>query len=392
MIKSIARYFFLVLILCAARPASALILPKIPGVVSPAFTDVEDTTMTVHFSSGTSAGGYNLDGATYTIRFSTASDFSGTLITSQTVTLQAELYGLTPNTTYYAGVAAVVGLSTSTYAELGAVLTRAARPSGVVFTEIYLTSAAVSWQANGNPTGTFYETIHWNQFTPYYSTETYTSSSVITGLMGGLDTSVSVRARNWAGDFSDYSVAVSTFIISQVEDIPPGSEGNVYFNGPSGLVTVTVPDGAFVSTMTLSVRTPAAGTVPAAGSGLAALPTPVAVQVTLNQAAQPAKGVTLKVLYQTSDLGSMDENSLVLARYDTEHAVWVPLITTRDPVNNTVTAVTDHLSLFQVMAFSGGASLRAVTAGPIPWQVSRSPATPIKQNRRVSPAVLFYQG
>jgi hypothetical protein len=82
-------------------------------------------------------------------------------------------------------------------------------------------------------------------------------------------------------------------------------------------------------------------------------------------------------MYLTANLGGVDENTLLLARYDPDRGIWLPLPTTRDTANNRVTARTSHLSLFQIMAAPKAGNFDGVTAGPVPWLASRSPGTPI---------------
>lgn len=345
-----------------------------PGVSTPAFSGVAITTFTVHYSSGTEATGFNAEGSTYYVLLSTFNGFNGNFLSTHTLALQTTFYGLSPNTTYFAAAASVVGTSTSAFTALGSTVTLAAAPSTVTFSAVYFTSATVTWEPNGNPPGTIYELNYFSQYGIMQMAFVASTSTVITGLLGGMDQVCMVRAINWSGIPGDF-VGVSTHIAAVYQEFPPGAENSVFLNTSNGLAVATVPDGAFASTVTITMVVPPS--MPAATGGLAALSTPVGVQVNLGQPLQPAREVTLELMYLTASLGGVDENTLVLARYDPDRNVWLPLPTTRDTANNRVTAPTSHLSLFQIMAAPRAVNFDGVTAGPVPWLASRSPGTPI---------------
>jgi len=365
----------LALLLLGAARAQAVPPLIAPGVSTPTFSGIEVTTLTVHYSSGTELTGFNAEGSTYYVLLSTFNGFNGDFISTHTLALQTTFYGLTPNTTYFAAAAAVVGASTSAFTNLGSTVTLAAEPSSVTFSTVYYTSATVKWEPNGNPPGTIYELNYRSQYGVINIAYVASTSTVITGLLGGQDQFCLVRAINRAGIPNEFFTGASTHIAAVYQEFPPGAETSVFLNTSNGVMTATAPDGAFASTVTMTIEVPAS--MPAATGGLAALATPVGVQVNLGQPVQPVKDVTLELSYLTASLGGVDENTLVVARYDPDRNVWLPLPTTRDTANNRVTALTSHLSLFQIMAAPKAANFAGVTAGPVPWLASRNPGTPI---------------
>ena len=72
-----------------------------------AFTGVSSFSFIVYWDSGTAQTGYNPDTTNYVAQITTASDFTGTLISSATRNLWASYGDLTAKTTYYARVKAV---------------------------------------------------------------------------------------------------------------------------------------------------------------------------------------------------------------------------------------------------------------------------------------------
>ncbi|OGS42493.1 MAG: hypothetical protein A3J79_05370 [Elusimicrobia bacterium RIFOXYB2_FULL_62_6] len=87
---------------------STLTAAAVPG--QPAgdlFSPIYSSSLTVNWSSGTSAGGYNPDGTRYYLELSTAPVTYYPAVSSQTYNLTAGLTGLAANTTYYARVRAL---------------------------------------------------------------------------------------------------------------------------------------------------------------------------------------------------------------------------------------------------------------------------------------------
>jgi len=59
--------------------------------------------------------------------------------------------------------------------------------------------------------------------------------------------------------------------------------------------------------------------------------------------------IELRIPYNNSDIAGMNEESLVISRYDEEKQVWVPLKSKADNANKQIIAYLDHLSVFAIM-------------------------------------------
>ena len=75
------------------------------------------------------------------------------------------------------------------------------------------------------------------------------------------------------------------------------------------------------------------------------------MDITTDESVQPLKDVTLTVTYKNSDIIGLDENKLVMARFNTDNNLWVILVSVVDTTNHKITATTNHLSLFEIMEY-----------------------------------------
>jgi phosphodiesterase/alkaline phosphatase D-like protein len=173
------------------------------------FSAVESSSLT---ASWTLNG--NPAGLLYIAQASTGSNFSGTLVTSQTYALSADFTGLTANTTYHFRVRASTGL----FAALGSTTTLALPPASlaVPFTEVFQTSAAVAWATGGNSVGTRYraEIAESADFlTAPQSSVTFGTSALFNSLAPNVTSYFRVTTLNHAGSQTAYTVTAATATI-----------------------------------------------------------------------------------------------------------------------------------------------------------------------------------
>ena len=64
---------------------------------------------------------------------------------------------------------------------------------------------------------------------------------------------------------------------------------------------------------------------------------------------KPEREIELRIPYNESDITEVNEDGLVISRYDEEKNAWVPLKSKADKVNKQITVNLDHLSIFAIM-------------------------------------------
>ncbi|MCL1972938.1 MAG: T9SS type A sorting domain-containing protein [Endomicrobia bacterium] len=73
------------------------------------------------------------------------------------------------------------------------------------------------------------------------------------------------------------------------------------------------------------------------------------IGVIIDSQGKPEKEMELRIPYNNSDIAGMNEDTLVIARYDEEKQVWVPLQSTVDKVNKQIIAYIDKISIYAIM-------------------------------------------
>gem|GEM_PF-3558741 len=90
------------------------------------------------------------------------------------------------------------------------------------------------------------------------------------------------------------------------------------------------------------------------------------------QGKKPGREIELRIPYNESDITGMNEDGLVISRYDEERNVWVPLQSKADKGNKRIIAYLDHLSVFAIMGTATAAkAFDEVKYYPNPLQPSK---------------------
>lgn len=280
--------------------------------------------------------------------------------------------GLSTNTAYSRRVVTVFGDSVSTSAA-GTFHTLAAPPTSFAFVEVHLTSMTVRWSTNTNPSGTSYQLKRWVTGGSTVTLSLSGTSETLTELDSGTEYFLSLEALNGDGVATGADVELTTrTILGECEQSSIGTGGGVIgCEVGAGAARMAVPDGAFSEPVNVTIT--AAASLPSGTGSTPLQGTGVGIEVTLDKNLQPDTPVLLTVGYRDSDVAGMAEDRLILGRYDESRAAWVPLASSRDPSANTVSARTDHLSLFQILQIGLASSLSGVTVGPNPLRSGRYP-------------------
>ena len=134
-----------------------------------------------------------------------------------------------------------------------------------------------------------------------------------------------------------------------------------------------VPPGTFTQCVTLQIVIPGEDSfpnAPSSGTPLKGTGIGIQVQAVNNPSVEPLHPITLTVPFNQSAMTFNRRDQLVLARYDDVHNTWIMLPSSVDPIQNSVTAQTDHLSLYQIMVALPVADLSGVRTYPNPFRPS----------------------
>lgn len=274
--------------------------------------------------------------------------------------------GLSTNTAYNRSVVAFNSLWTST-STAGEKYTAAARPAVFSFSAVHTSSISLVWSAD-NPAGTVYR-LGFSLQGAAVQTLTMTSSScIVTGLTSGAAYDFQLQALNGEGE-STASLLLSTVTASAATIstlVDPSQPVTLTFPQAAGETRLQIPARTFEQPVTVTLAAPASFP-----SALGLSPTGMGVEVEVEGGLQPRREVLLSLAYDPDLLASIDERTLVLARYDASTAAWLRLSSVVDRAARRVLGRADHFSLFQIMGSAPASGLSAARAFPNPLDLSQ---------------------
>ena len=193
------------------------------------------------------------------------------------------------------------------------------------------------------------------------------------------------NAISWS---NAYSFTTGAMVLVE-QTISPTAEATVAT--ADGLITVIFPAGAVATEAKVTIRGEPLASAPPPPAGFKAGTTYFTIEMTEDLA--PGTTVTIVVKYSDADVEAAggDTNLLNIAYYDSAAGEWKVLPTTVDTANHTLTAETNHLSRWMVLAEipATGGGLQAwvwiligvgvaIIAGAILWwRLARRPATEV---------------
>ncbi|MDA8242660.1 MAG: fibronectin type III domain-containing protein [Elusimicrobia bacterium] len=354
--------------------------PTATGAYDPVagvYSGIGASSVTLNWGRGANPAGVTY----YTAYVSSNSDFSGTVNSSTTLSLSSTFYGLQSDTSYYLRVSALnlAGLPTDPPVSLGSALTLPATAYRLsqeeTFTGMLTDGFTANWGPNGNSSSTIYNV----QVSTDDTFLVYSSSCLARGLscaFSGLaiDTTyyLQVQAIGQGGVKTAFIAAGSTITLLSSNVNALAQDGAlVTLETSYGQISVLIPPGAIGSSTRLTL-TPSTSTLPAPDSAVSAL-TPTGIGLTLNHFPPTLVlgAITITLPYRPADLpAGIDASRLVLALYDEDNRVWVPLPSVSDTARSRVIGQTWHLSTFQIMQSNPPAGLGAVKIYPNPFRPS----------------------
>ncbi|NLH38630.1 MAG: hypothetical protein GX445_01010 [Elusimicrobia bacterium] len=339
------------------------------------FTEVDTDTLKIEWTHTSGALRYDVD-------VSTDSDFSigSVIITSNTANKYA-VFGntgvgtLTPNTTYYFRLKAYYNDEEAGYLEMGSTSTLAAIPTGFDFDGVYASSVTLKWNSNDNPGHTVYKVR--------YESDNDSGSKLFSGLGTGELSAVLTSLKDattytfYLSAINNNSVqtaesSISTTTVKLVNAVKTigSSGGTINFNpGNGSSIDLDVPSNAFSSNTTVTIKIP--DTTPSSNTSLMGnvAPTGIYFEADLSGGVQPSKSVTITIAYPAT-IG-VSEDTLVIARYDSDRNLWVPLKSYVDKATKKVTAYTDHFSVFSLLGLTPSSTVSDPKVAPNPLRPSK---------------------
>jgi len=333
--------------------------------------------------------GLNPAGTQYRAQISPISDFSLSVVSSETYNLGASFGSLLGNTSYYLRVASLgIGGGVSAYGQTTATSTLTNTPTAAAtpFTGAFASSVTVSWTPlpiapqDQSAEGYRVDASTASDFTGTLFTGITNSPAAVSLTLAGLgqDTTYTFRvgALNWQ-NIPTYFVVGTTRTSGLIS-----SSGTFNAGAPLTLsVEPSVPEISSVR-VNIPVETFAHGTPVSVNATVAPLAPPQTnqgnIELLSNQIGiditaggnQPKNPVQITFTYSPGQIpAGVDLDTLVIGRFDNDFPLWTLLPTVHNSGNNTLTAITDHFSVFTPLIVLGANNLDDIQAFPVPWKV-----------------------
>ena len=356
----------------------------VPAITTPSFTTVNRTSFTVAWAAGS-----NPAGTLFRAQVSPTSNFTVSVVSSETYNTAAAFTGVLGNTTYYLRVAAIgLGGPITAYAETRSSATLSSVPSAPAspFVGAFASSITVQWTGLPNsPQDASCEGYRVDASTSAdfsgalvtaFSPSAAVQSLTVTGLTEDTTYSFRVGALNWH-NIPQFAVLGTTKTFGTI-----GSSATVLSGQPLSLavspsvpeitsVRVDIPANTFLAgtTVTVNATLPAPLSPPASTQGqVSFLSSQIGIEITAN-GQQPVKPVTITFTYSPSQLpAGVSPASLAIGRKDDDDPRWTLLATTLDASSGKLTTQTSHFSIFSPLIVTAGSNLGGIQIFPVPWK------------------------
>jgi hypothetical protein len=355
-------------------PVSTKTFITLEDVTDISFTTVDTDTIKVEWAHESGALRYDVQSSSVS-----GFDIPSVIITSNTANKYA-VFGntgegtLTPNTTYYFRLKAYYNDEEAGYLNMGSTSTLAAQPTGFDFYGVYTSSVTLKWNSS-NPEYTVYQVRYISNVDVSTETKLFSNlgtgdiSATITSLKDGTTYTFYLSAiNNNSIPTAEISITTMTVkIINAVEEIG-ASGGQMSFNpGTGSKIDLDFPANTFISITTVTVKLP--DTTPSSNRSLMGNITPTGISFEIDSGGvQPSRGVEISINYSGI---TVDENTLVIARYDSVNNLWIPLKSYVDKSAKTVTAYTDHFSVFSLFSLTPASTISEPKVAPNPLRPSK---------------------
>lgn len=315
----------------------------------------------------------NASGTPYLAEIS--SDGFNTIFSSYTLIKSATFYNLNGNTIYTARVSALNFSSIPSEYEILITTTKVEIPAITTptYLNILLDGFTAQWDNNSNSTHTLYiiESSTYSDFSTIFRTsQTYQTKLVFGNLNFGTRYYIRIKARGINLEESEYLSLGSVETLYRAETVIDHTKSNTLSIPFSyGSIEVTIPPYSLGSAVRLFIEP------------LTEIPPPLSNAAKLNPTGYAAKiyivpkvlfngPVIIKIPYNTLP-SSVDINKLVIARYDEDKGLWIPLKSNR--ISNYIAGETYGFSVFAIMELLAADNINNVKIYPNPYKPNTTP-------------------
>jgi len=329
----------------------------------------------------------NLTGDTeYKAEISSSPVFAPPVLSAVTMAASHTFYGLVSNATYYLQVSALNRTGDATLpTSLGQALTLPATAyvlsSADTFTGLMTDGFTLNWADNGNSPYTIYNIEISTYDTGISASDNLAawarSASASVNALSCSFKDLTLGATYWARIQAQGQTGIDAYSVftSTVTTLRSNQAGALTTRGTTitlqasyGLISVFIPPGALGGSSRITIE-PEDSFMPPVSAAAVLRPTGIGLSVTRYPEVLVLNPVTITLPYRRLPPG-IDPARLVLALYDEDAAVWVPLPSVSDTAGHKVTAQTWHLSTFQLMEAYMPASLAGARIYPNPYMPS----------------------
>lgn len=240
------------------------------------------------------------------------------------------------------------------------------------FDNIYVVNSGLSGLTPWDINQTYMEIRKYDSTDNLIWKTTYVESSE--GEIVGFDVAVSKNGYFYVVGGKDYSGTYNLWVRKYLDSIKvvtrtihPEKHSYIHLLPESGLITIEILPNTFSEEVNVVAEYVSNFLV---SNDICLKATNVGLAIGIDKLVQPQKEVTITIKYRDSDVAGMNENNLVIARYDDTNKSWVKLPSTAYPEENKVVATTTRLSKFQLMERVAANNLRSVYCFPNPFKSS----------------------
>lgn len=303
-------------------------------------------------------------------------DNFNTILSSYTFLKSATFYNLNGNTIYKARVSALnFSLIPSEY-EILITTTRVEIPAikNPPYINILLDGFTVQWSSNSNSTHTIYivESSTNPDFIPIFrAIETQNTQIVFGNLNFNTKYYLRVKARGINNEESNYLSLGSITTLHRAEKIiNHTTENTLSIPFSYGAIEVIIPAYSLGSPTKLFIEPIVQIPQPITSNAANLRPTNYAAKIYIRPQVLFNGPVTIKVPYRPND-NSFDINKAIIARYDEERNLWIPLKSKK--ASNYISAETYGFSIFAIMELIASTTADNVKIYPNPYKPNTTP-------------------